>query len=253
MTTSPIHEIYKHLLGRMVDTIGEELDIPMFGQGSTTFNREDVDRGLEPDECYYIANAGRVADRSQLNLETDPPPDLAIEIEITRNVLDRLGIYAALGVPEVWRFDGEIARRFAARGRRDLLSLRIQRGVPLLADEGDDPVPARVRQEQRYTLGPGVPHVGPQRIGASVSSVAYQVGDAHSKQLGATRLAATLNVIVTPWHARRNSIVRPERSGLGVCAEGSLLRIVGLDLRLRGLILIADNVSLSGTMRSPSP
>ncbi|MBV8556152.1 MAG: Uma2 family endonuclease [Planctomycetaceae bacterium] len=110
MTTSPIHEIYKHLLGRMVDTIGEELDIPMFGQGSTTINREDVDRGLEPDECYYIANAGRVADRSQLNLETDPPPDLAIEIEITRNVLDRLGIYAALGVPEVWRFDGEALR-----------------------------------------------------------------------------------------------------------------------------------------------
>ena len=46
MTTSPIHEIYKHLLGRMVDTIGEELDLPMFGQGSTTFNREDVESGI---------------------------------------------------------------------------------------------------------------------------------------------------------------------------------------------------------------
>ena len=140
MTTSPIHEIYKHLLGLMVDTIGEELDIPMFGQGSTTFNREDVDRGLEPDECYYIANAGRVADRSQLNLETDPPPTWPSRSRSRGTCWIDWGIYAALGVPEVWRFDGERAR-FAARGRRDLLSLRIQRGVPLLADEGDHPVP----------------------------------------------------------------------------------------------------------------
>jgi Uma2 family endonuclease len=110
MTTSPIHEIYKALLGRMVETIGEELDIQLFTQASMTFNREDVDRGLEPDDCFYIASAGRVTDRSRINLETDPPPDLAIEVEITRNVLNRLGIYAALGVPEVWRFDGEALR-----------------------------------------------------------------------------------------------------------------------------------------------
>ena len=108
MTTSPIHEIYKHLLGRMVDTIGEELDIPMFGQGSTTFNREDVDRGLEPDECYYIANAGRVADRSQLNLETDPPPDLAIEMR------SRGTCWIDWGSTPRWgflRFGGSMAKR----------------------------------------------------------------------------------------------------------------------------------------------
>src|SRR4051794_39001340 len=69
MAPLPIHELYKHLVGRMIDTIGEELDIPLFAQGSTTFHREDLDRGLEPDECYYIANAGRVADRSNLNLD----------------------------------------------------------------------------------------------------------------------------------------------------------------------------------------
>jgi Uma2 family endonuclease len=110
MAPLPIHELYKHLVGRMIDTIGEELDIPLFAQGSTTFNREDVDRGLEPDECYYIASSGRVQDRSRLNLEIDPPPDLAIEIDITSSSLNRLGIYAALRIPEVWRFDGETLR-----------------------------------------------------------------------------------------------------------------------------------------------
>lgn len=107
MTPLPIHELYKHLVGRMIDAIGEELDIPLFAQGSTTFHREGVDRGLEPDECYYIASAGRVNDRTRLNLDIDPPPDLAIEIDITSSSLDRLEIYAALRIPEVWRFDGE--------------------------------------------------------------------------------------------------------------------------------------------------
>src|SRR4051812_17622495 len=78
------HERFKSLLGRMVEAITEELDIPVISAGSMTFNREDVDRGLEPDECFYPANAGRVRDPDHIDLNGDPPPDLAIEIEITR-------------------------------------------------------------------------------------------------------------------------------------------------------------------------
>jgi Uma2 family endonuclease len=101
------HERYKQLLGRVVEVVTEELDIPMIAAGSTTFSREDVDRGLEPDQCFYIANAGRIHDQTRIDLNTDPPPDLAVEIDITSSSLDRLGIYAALAIPEVWRFDGE--------------------------------------------------------------------------------------------------------------------------------------------------
>jgi Uma2 family endonuclease len=90
----------------MIDTITEELAIRIVAVGSTTFNREAVDRGLEPDECYYIANAGRIVKWDRIDLDVDPPPDLAVEVDITRSSLDRVGIYAALGVPEVWRFDG---------------------------------------------------------------------------------------------------------------------------------------------------
>lgn len=100
------HERQKSRLGFAVEAVAEELDIPLVAAGSTTFHREDKDRGLEPDECYYLTSAGRVHDWNHVNLAIDPPPDLAIEIEITRSALDRQGIYAALGIPEVWRFDG---------------------------------------------------------------------------------------------------------------------------------------------------
>jgi Uma2 family endonuclease len=61
---------------------------------------------LEPDNCYWIAHEPRVRGKRKIDLQMDPPPDLAVEIDIARSSLDRLGIYAALGVPEIWRFDG---------------------------------------------------------------------------------------------------------------------------------------------------
>ena len=107
--TAPMieHERYRYLLGRMVDAITEELDIPMVGAGSTTFKSELLSRGLEPDACYYLTNAIRLRKVPRLDPAIDPPPDLAIEVEITSPLLPRLGIYAALGVPEVWKHDGE--------------------------------------------------------------------------------------------------------------------------------------------------
>jgi Uma2 family endonuclease len=102
------HEGYSKRLGRMVEAICEELEIPMRSARSTTLDREDVDRGVEPDESYYIANVDRIAHREQIDLEVVPPPDLAIEVEITSGILHKLEIYARLGVPELWRFDGEV-------------------------------------------------------------------------------------------------------------------------------------------------
>lgn len=108
MSPLPRHERFKQLLGRMIEAITEELGIRMIAAGSTTFNREDSDRGLEPDQCYYFANTERIRDQDRIDLSVDPPPDLAVEIDITSHSLDRLKIYAVLGVPEVWRFDGEV-------------------------------------------------------------------------------------------------------------------------------------------------
>jgi Uma2 family endonuclease len=107
MTLSHEHESLGHLLGRLVVALTEELGLPLKGGGSTTFRRRRRRRGLEPDESYWIASEPLVRGRDQIDLRRDPPPDLALEIDVTHSSLDRLAIYAALGVPEVWRLEGQ--------------------------------------------------------------------------------------------------------------------------------------------------
>lgn len=106
MTRSGEHEVYKSLLGLFLVTLADERNLPLFMGGELTLRRQDLDRGLEPDQCFWIANEPRVRGKTNLDLTRDPPPDLFIEVEVSRSVLDRLAIIAALGVPEVWRFDG---------------------------------------------------------------------------------------------------------------------------------------------------
>jgi len=106
MTLSPEHEHDNKLLARFVEALTEELDIDIASFGSMTCRREELARGLEPDECYWIAHEPQVRGRTSIDLDVDPPPDLALEIEITRNIIDRLPLCAALRVPEVWRWDG---------------------------------------------------------------------------------------------------------------------------------------------------
>jgi Uma2 family endonuclease len=110
MTLSPQHERFKHLLGYLIAILVEELGWNMAGFGSMTFKRRKRRRGLEPDECFWIQSEPLVRGKDEIDLGQDPPPDLVIEIEWTRSGLDRLSIYAVLGVPEVWQFDGQNLR-----------------------------------------------------------------------------------------------------------------------------------------------
>ncbi len=107
MTFSYGHERYKRRIGRLMEALTEELNLPLVSAGSMTTKREDLERGFEPDECYYITHQPLIAGKEELDFAVDPPPDLAIEIDIGRSSLDRMGIYAAFRVPEVWRFDGQ--------------------------------------------------------------------------------------------------------------------------------------------------
>jgi Uma2 family endonuclease len=107
MSPLPIHEIYKRCLGLLLAVLDRELKIAIKGLASTTFRRRDLDRGLEPDESFYVGKLDRVHEWGNVDLSIDPPPDLALEVDVTRSCLNRLEIYAALGVLEVWRFDGE--------------------------------------------------------------------------------------------------------------------------------------------------
>jgi len=105
MDISSTHANCSRLLGRLVIALTEELALPIRSLGDMTCDREDLERGLEPDECFYVENESRVRGKKRINLATDPPPDLAIEVDITSSSLRRMDIYAAIGVPEVWRYD----------------------------------------------------------------------------------------------------------------------------------------------------
>ena len=112
MAPSPLHDGDKKLFGQLVEAIAQELEIPYKSAGSTTWKRLEIARGLESDECYFFAVAklaaiaGARARRSK-KIADYPNPDLGIEVDISPSKIDRPGIYAALKVSEVWRFDGE--------------------------------------------------------------------------------------------------------------------------------------------------
>ena len=110
MTVSREHEYYRHILALLVGVVAEEMDIDTSGGGMMTFRREELDRGFEHDECWWIQNQPRMRGRIDYDPDNDPPPDLGLEIEVSRGVLNRLGIMAALGVPEIWRFNSETLR-----------------------------------------------------------------------------------------------------------------------------------------------
>jgi Uma2 family endonuclease len=126
------HESYKCLIGRMIEALTEELDIALKSGGSTTFKREDIDRGIEPDACYWIDRELLVRGKVDIDLTVDPPPDLAVEIDLTRSFLNRQAIYAALGVPEVWSFDGHSIRVFQLSEQGEYAQCPSSRAFPLL-------------------------------------------------------------------------------------------------------------------------
>jgi Uma2 family endonuclease len=108
MTLSLEHESLVRFFGLLILALTLELNLPLKGGGSTTFRRRRRRRGLEPDECYWIASEPLVRGKDKIDLRRDPPPDLALEVDISYSTLNRLSIYAALRVGEVWRYDGQV-------------------------------------------------------------------------------------------------------------------------------------------------
>lgn len=126
------HDDDGRLLNNMVFILTEELGLPLKRGGSTTLRRRLRQRGIEADECFWIANAPRMAGVRRLNLRRDPPPDLAIEVDVTHSSLDRLGIYAALRVPEVWRLDGDQLTFYVLGGKKTYSTSAASQALPIV-------------------------------------------------------------------------------------------------------------------------
>lgn len=110
MTPLYEHENPKIQFDRFIFALAEEVDIGLKSAGSMTLKRKSVKRGIEPDNCYYIQTEPIVRDKQELDLKTDPPPDLAIEIDITSSSVNKSTIYAALGVSEIWQYNGRVLK-----------------------------------------------------------------------------------------------------------------------------------------------
>lgn len=132
MTPLLQHDNPAWFLGTMVQVLTEELGLPLRGGGSTTMRRRLKKRGIEADECFWIENAPQMAGRLRLDLRRDPPPDLAIEVDVTHGSLDRLAIYAELKLPEVWRFKGEELTFYVLDDHGKYQKAAVSRSFPIL-------------------------------------------------------------------------------------------------------------------------
>lgn len=121
------------VIGALVLVLAEELGITLKHGGSTTLRRKLKKKGIESDECFWLANAPQMAGRRRLDLRRDPPPDLAIEVDVTSSSLDRLGIYAALRVPELWRLDADILTFHLLAGRGRYVQADRSRAFPIIS------------------------------------------------------------------------------------------------------------------------
>jgi Uma2 family endonuclease len=110
MCPLPEHEEWNRTIALLVEVLAEEMRIDVRNFGSTTFRRADLARGFEPDSCFYIQHEADISGKSTIDLTVDPPPDLVIEVDVTSGSLDKFPIYAQVGVPEVWRYDGQRLR-----------------------------------------------------------------------------------------------------------------------------------------------
>ncbi len=117
MTPLPEHETYSWTLARLIVILSEELGLEIRGLKSATWRSKPKAVGKEADECFYIQNEAAVRGKLKIDLKVDPPPDLAIEIDVTNSSIDKMTVYAELKVPEVWRFaDGITVNIFTDTG-----------------------------------------------------------------------------------------------------------------------------------------
>ncbi len=151
MTLSFKHEKYVRLIERIVDRLSARLRIKVLSYGSATMKKEREQKGAEPDACFYVQNASLVGTKDELDFSTDPPPDVVVEIDLHHDSISKFPIYAALGVPEFWRYDGSILTIYHLREGRYQPS-EVSGSLPLLTGAVLTEFLARTSKEDQYDI-----------------------------------------------------------------------------------------------------
>ena len=127
------HEEYIRFIERIIHALGDALDLNVEPRGATTWKKRRDRKGAEGDSCYYVANSTRIIGNHNLDVNVDPPPDLVVEIDATNESLTKFPIYAAFGVPEIWRYDAKHSRILMYELRdRSYVEIASSRSFPIL-------------------------------------------------------------------------------------------------------------------------
>jgi Uma2 family endonuclease len=151
MTLSFKHEKYVRLIERIVDRLSARLLIKILSYGSATMKKEHEQKGAEPDACYYVQSAELVGKKDEINLNVDPPPDVVVEIDLHHESISKTPIYAALGVPELWRYDGESLTIYHLRDGQYVLA-DASHALPILTGAVLTEFLARSPKEDQYEI-----------------------------------------------------------------------------------------------------
>jgi len=115
VSISPEHEDYATVLADLIVVFCDESEITVEARGRATWRKPELTKGVEGDACFYVQNADRIIGKRRIDLADDPPPDLVVEVDLTTEARHKFSIYAALGVAEIWLYDGEVVRFYQFR------------------------------------------------------------------------------------------------------------------------------------------
>lgn len=106
ITVSFEHEYFSEVLDQLVGRFSQIARIKILFFGRATMKSQKKLKGSEPDACFYVQGAALIGNRFRLDLNSDPAPDIVVEVDIHHDSLGKFPIYATLGVSEIWHYDG---------------------------------------------------------------------------------------------------------------------------------------------------
>jgi Uma2 family endonuclease len=149
ITLSTEHEKYATFFEKLTAIISLRLRLNIVSFGSATMRKRRKERGNEPDACFYVQSAPLIGNRIKLDFTKDPPPDIAVEVDVHHGSQDKLSIYAGLGVPEVWRYDGE-RLKISVLENSNYVEAEQSRALPVLTAELLTGFLRRMREEGEF-------------------------------------------------------------------------------------------------------
>lgn len=148
MTLSFEHEYFSECLGDLMGVVRLVWGIKILAFGSATLKQQQKLKGAEPDACFYVTNADALGSRFRLDLDTDPPPDIVVEVDVHHESKSKFPIYAALGVPELWHYDGTVAEIYQLQAGQ-YSAVPMSPALPMLTSQTLTDFLARCQEENQ--------------------------------------------------------------------------------------------------------